>query len=337
MDALVDHRGQANWGCFDEPMRFNPEDFRLRDRFGRELGGLRRRLAFGAFTYLGILTDRFTVGLAAVRLGYAAQVFGFIHDHDAGSLRQWGHRGLPGAMAFGLDPEACAVRYRGGACRLALDKGGGRLEVAAGFGPLRLEAAFACGPEQRPLRVVNPSCGDPNRFTFTEKCAPLRPERLALRLDGAELPLDLGRAAALLDWTAGYFNRNTNWLWAALAGVLADGTPVGANFAALVNESFYPENAYWLGGERIRVAQVIFRYDTEDPGREPWRIFTEDGRVDLTFRATGERGERTRLPFLKVNFRQFMGEYAGTLRDGKGGAVAVTGLRGLAEVHQSVW
>ena len=141
----------------------------------------------------------------------------------------------------------------------------------------------------------------------------------------------------MYDWSGGYFNRHTNWLWAALAGVLPDGMAVGANFAALVNESFYPENAFWVDGKRIRLSRVLFDYDPGDPRAEDWRIHTEDGEVELRFRPLGERGERTRVPFLKVNFRQFVGEYSGWLRDSDGGSVRLDRVPGLAEIHLSVW
>ena len=133
------------------------------------------------------------------------------------------------------------------------------------------------------------------------------------KLDGVERAGDPSQSVALYDWSAGYFNRNTNWLWSALAGFLEDGTPVGANFAALVNESFYPENAFWIGGERTRLPRVIFQYDPEDPAKGDWRIYTEDGTVDLRFHPLGERSEKTWMPFVKVNFRQFMGDYTGKL------------------------
>jgi len=340
MHALVGEKGQANHGCFDGPIRFNPEDFKLRGFFGREIRGFRKKLAFGAFNFLGIVTDDFLVGMAAVRLGYAANVFGYLFDFRTGKLFEGSAQTLPGSLQFPLDPDASTIRFSSSKCQLRLDKSHARehLEVEARFGQrLAVKGSFPYGFRHRPLRVVNPSCGDPNRFTFTEKCSPLRPETLSVVFDGVERVVDLDRAVALYDWSAGYFNRHTNWLWSAFAGLLADGTPVGANFAALVNESYYPENAFWIGGERTRVSRVIFEYDVENPYAEEWRIHTEDGQVDLRFRPLGERGEQTRLPFIKVNFRQFMGEYQGRLTDAQGRSIELESFHGLAETHLSVW
>ena len=340
MLSLIDAKGRVNHGCFDGPIRFNPEAFRLRTFFGRELKGVRKRLAWGAFNYVGILGPDFVAGVAAVRLGYAAQVFGFLYDHTTGSLFERTIRTLPSRLVFTLDPDESRIAFSGSGCSLCLEKSHAQsfLSVDAEFGNrLRIQGRFLYGFERQPLRVVNPSCGDPRRFTFTEKCSPLRPESLELSLDGVPRSLDLARTVAIYDWSAGYFNRHTNWLWAAFGGVLPDGTEVGANFAALVNESFYPENAFWIAGKRVRLPQVIFQFDAEDPYREDWRIFTEDGRVELRFHPLSERAERSHLPFVKVNFRQFMGEYSGTLVDGQGCKVELAGLMGLAEIHLSVW
>jgi len=332
---LIDDRGRVRHGCFDGPLAFNVEAFKLRGFFGRELSALQRRLALGGFSFLGILTGDLLVGLAAVRLGYASHVFGYVFDFRTGCLQERSARALPGRLQFPMDGDESAIRFQGSGCSLRLDKSHAResLEVDATFGPgLQIRGAFGCGFATQPLRVVNPSCGDPRRFTFTEKVSPLPARSLSVVLDGVERAGDPGQALALYDWSAGYFNRHTNWLWSAFAGHLEDGRPVGANFAALVNESFYPENAFWIGGERTRLARVIFDYDPEDPFRDDWRIFTEDGQVDLRFHPLGHRGERSWLPFVKVNFRQLMGEFTGKL-----GGAQLKGVRGLAELHLSVW
>lgn len=337
---LVDERGQVTYGCFDGPVHLNAQAFRLRNFFGREVGRLRKRLGLGGFSFVGVATDEVMVGLAAVKLGYASQVFGYLYDFKSARLFEHSTKALPSRLTFPLEPDAHVIRFDKPGCRLRIDKSRARehLEIDAEFGGrLRLQARLAYGFEQKPLRVLNPSCGDPFRFTFTEKCAPLQAESLSIRFDGEERAPDPTKALAIYDWSAGYFNRHTNWLWSACAGRLPDGRPVGFNFAALVNESFFPENAYWIDGTRARVPRIIFDYDQADPYAREWRIFSEDGQVDLRFRPVAERSEQSRLPFVKVNFRQFMGTYSGTLRDARGNPVALEAVPGLAELHLSVW
>jgi len=294
MRQLIQQNGRVGYGCIDEPILFNYEDFPLRTFFGRKVGRLRRRLALGSFTYLGILGEGWLVGLAAVRLGYAANVFGYFFDFATGEFWEHSVKDLPGRLHFPLDPDECSIQYDGRTCRLDLAKSHARetLEVEARFGGrLEIKGRFPFGFGLAPLRVVNPSCGDPNRFTFTEKCSPLVPTELSVKFDGAERSTDPGKAAALSDWSAGFFNRNTNWLWSAFAAVLPDGTAVGANFAALVNESYYPENAFWVDGRRVRLAQVIFDYDPEDPRRAGGAAVPAHGRARGAVAAAVPEGE----------------------------------------------
>lgn len=337
--SVVDDHGRAVHGCYDGPVALRAEAFRLRDLFGREVGTFRKRMALGGFTYLGLVTDDVLVGLAAVRLGYLAQVFGYLYDFRTGRLREFGRQMRPGRLAFPLEPDAHLIRFEGRGDRLLIHKDHrtGMLRAEARLGSLEVAAEVAFGFDRRPLRVVNPSCGDPYRFTFTEKCSPLGLEAVSARLDGVERLPEATRVHALYDWSAGYFARHTNWLWAAFAGRLADGRPVGANLAALVNESFYPENAVWVGGARTRLPRVIFDWDPVDPVGRPWRMFTEDGRLDLRFDPGGERADQRRLPFVKVHFRQLFGTFSGILPDGDGPPMVLDPVHGLAELHLSVW
>lgn len=68
--------------------------------------------------------------------------------------------------------------------------------------------------------------------------------------------------------------RDSNWYWAAFAGVTgAKGrkpVKLGLNLAALVNESCYAENAFWIDGTRTRVSRAIYDFNPSDP-YEPWR------------------------------------------------------------------
>lgn len=340
MHRLVGEDGRVQYGCLDGSVEFNAGDFILRDLFGHEIGAVGRHLSLGGFTFLGITGERFMVGLAAVRRGYAASVFGFHFDFETRALWERSLKAMPWRLDFPLDPDESSIRYRGRDCRLDLVKSHARevLEVEARFGSrLQVRGSFPFGLGRSPLRVVNPGCADPNRFMFTEKFAPLVPSALSMVIDGTERVMDPSACSAVYDWSGGYFSRRTGWLWAAMAGTLSDGRPAGANFAALVNDAFYPENAFWVDGRRTRVPRVIFEYDPEAPAREDWRVRSEDGQVDLRFRPLGERNERTALPFLKVHLRQFMGEYSGWLRDDRGRSMRLDRMRGLAEIQAAVW
>ena len=72
----------------------------------------------------------------------------------------------------------------------------------------------------------------------------------SLEVGGKRFRLDGGVGG--LDYTQGYMARHTSWRWAFAAGRLADGTPVGFNFAEGFNESTeHNENGLLGGGSAL--------------------------------------------------------------------------------------
>ncbi|MBN2652779.1 MAG: DUF2804 family protein, partial [Spirochaetales bacterium] len=114
---------------------------------------------------------------------------------------------------------------------------------------------------------------------------------------------------------------------------------VGANFAALVNESYFSENAFWIDNQRTRVARLIFEYNPADP-YQPWHIFSEDDLVNITFKPVDERSDKVNMgPIAKTHFRQFIGSFEGYYSpDGKEKSrVKIDGIKGFCELHKAVW
>lgn len=341
MYTLIGKNNRVNYGCIDEPIEFNYRDFVLRGFFDGEIKGLRKKFAFHAFNYIGIITDGFLVGIAAIDLGYAKNVFAYLYHYKNGKLFEFSSM-MPGwgPLHFPVNPDEHVIRFEKDGNSLFITKShrekilsidailGRRLSVRGTF-PYSLKS-------HKPLRVLNPS--DPTRWTFTEKCSPIIPYSLDIQLDGSPLPFDIRHTAMLYDWSAGYMRRDVSWYWAAFAGITAGKrkAKIGLNLAALVNESFFSENAFWIDKERTRVSRCIYDFNPSDP-YEPWHIFDEDGKVDLTFAPLGERSEKVNALAVKSSFRQFVGTFAGTLRPDKGTALSFEGIHGFTELHRSKW
>lgn len=340
MQRIVNTDGSANFGVFDEPIEFNHQDFILRNFFGKEIAGIRKKLAFHAFHYLGVCGPDFILGLAAVRLGYMHTVFSYLYTADRGLLFEYETMGPgSGRLCFPANPDEHAITFKKGKTRLAIQKShrDGSLALDAEFGG-KLSVSFTAPyglSDYQPLRVVNPS--EPFRFTFTEKCSPIKPENLAITLKGKPFTFDPEKVNVLYDWSGGYLRRETNWYWAAFCGPGDGGEKsVGANFAALVNESFFPENAYWIDRERTRAERIIFEFSPVDPYR-PWKVFDEKRKVDLSFTPLAERSQKINAIVLKTFFRQFFGTFSGTMTGADGKKVEIKDLLGLAEYHRAVW
>jgi Protein of unknown function (DUF2804) len=339
MNKLVTKDNRVNFGCFDEPINFNNNDFKLTTLLGGKKSPFGRKFAAGGFNFIGISSDDFIAGIGAVQLGYLANVFGFLYEFKNGMKHDFSRMILPSSLKFPLNPDESVITYssRGVVYSVKKSHKKNSLLIDCTFKKLlSIKAECAYGFKNKPLRVLNPSCGDPTRFTFTEKCPLIKPTSLSIDVNGRPYDASLKRTTVFYDWSAGFFNRYTHWFWSAFSGE-SKGVRVGANFAAMVNETFYPENAYWINGKRIRTAQVIFDFDMNDPYRRAWRIFTEDGRVNLTFIPYGERSKKVNVHFVKLFFRQFMGEYSGTLKDSSGKKIRIDGLKGISEIHLSKW
>ncbi|ACL06308.1 conserved hypothetical protein [Desulfatibacillum aliphaticivorans] len=340
MKRIIGPNNKVNYGVYDELVDFNYKDFRLMNFFGKEIKGIRKYLALHMFNYIGINAGDYFVGLAAVRLGYMHLVFAYVYDYNQGMLFEMDKKGPgKGKLIFPVNPDEYSINYSTAKDRLIFVKSHSRNTLALQAcldGRLEISLTAPYGLEQyQPLRVLNPS--DPYRWTFTEKCSPIVPDTLEISLDGNKL--DPGPAPTLLyDWSGGYLRRETNWYWAAFSSPLPgeDEEIVGANFAALTNESFFSENAFWVGKERTRVARCIYDFNQTDL-YQPWRIWDEDGTVDLHFVPQADRGERINAFLIKSNFNQLFGTFSGKLHPKGGELVEFEGIRGLTEFHRAVW
>ena len=156
----------------------------------------------------------------------------------------------------------------------------------------------------------------------------LLPRRAALRLSpglprrrSAELD-----ALAVIDDTAGYHARHTEWWWAAGVGEATDGRAAAWNLVRGVNDPpTGSERAVWVGGEPHEPPPVSFTADLSS-------ISCEDG-SSLDFHAEAERSRRENLLIVKSDYRAPFGTFSGTL---PGGIPLASGL-GVCEHHRARW
>ncbi|MBN1210388.1 MAG: DUF2804 domain-containing protein [Myxococcaceae bacterium] len=139
-----------------------------------------------------------------------------------------------------------------------------------------------------------------------------------------------------LDYTQGYLSRHTSWRWAFAAGRLADGTPVGFNFAAGFNEgSGNNENVLWVGDRLFPLGRARFEYDPKEL-LDPWRVTTEDGAVDLRFKPIYVHREEKDLRLVVSHFAQPVGLFEGTVRV-EGRTLTLSHVPGVTEDQDMLW
>ena len=148
--------------------------------------------------------------------------------------------------------------------------------------------------------------------------------RGTLALDGGP-PREI-EALAVIDDTAGYHARHTEWWWSAGVGESPDGVALAWNLVAGVNDPpSGSERAVWVAGEPREAPPVSFAADLS-------RISCEDG-SELRFHAEAERSRSENLLIVSSDYRAPFGTFSGTL---PGGIPLAHGL-GVVEHHRARW
>jgi hypothetical protein len=271
--------------------------------------------------YVGIFCQDLMVCAATVQVGPARQAFWAVISRGEGSqLRERTHT-FAGRGAVELEPGRLHVRH--GAT--AIDSG--RLQPDGGVavpGRLRVrDGATAIDFALQEDAGVEALCPHGRGYVWTRKQAGI-PARGTVALDGG--PASKIEALAVVDDTAGYHARVTEWWWAAGVGVDPAGTPLAFNLVEGVNDPpTGSERAVWVAGEPHEVNAVHFAADLS-------RIESADG-SQLRFSAEAQRSRRENLLLVRSDYRAPFGTFAGTL---PGGVELAHGM-GVVEHHRARW
>jgi hypothetical protein len=244
--------------------------------------------------YVAVFCEELMACAAIVRVGPARQSFWAVLAREDSRLLER-TRLLPRRGAVELSPGRMRVRDGGVALDFALEEDAG----------------------------VEAHCPHGRGYVWTRKQAG-RPARGTVALDGG--PPRALEALAVIDDTAGYHARVTEWRWAAGVGVDPAGTALAFNLVEGVNDPLTgSERAVWVGGEPREAAPVRFAADLS-------RIECADG-SRLRFAAEAERSRRENLLLVSSDYRAPFGTFAGTL---PGGIELARGL-GVVEHHRARW
>jgi len=127
-------------------------------------------------------------------------------------------------------------------------------------------------------------------------------------------------ARAVIDDTAAYYDRHTQWQWCAGVGTATDGRALAWNLVSGVNDP--PENSertVWVDGTAAEVPPCEFADDLSSVD-------------ELRFSAEALRSRRENLLLIRSDYRQPFGTFSGRL---PGGVELAEGF-GVME-HHDVW
>jgi hypothetical protein len=240
---------------------------------------------------------------------------------------------------FGEELMACAALVQVGPARQSFwalyRRGEDRLEKRTRLLPRRRELQLTHGRlllRDRGLELdlalaeepgVQVRCRNAAQHVWTRKQAGIAAYGTLTIAGQAPRTID---ARAVIDDTAGYHSRHTEWWWSAGVGEGPEGVPLAWNLVSGVNDPpVGSERAVWVDGRPHEVAPVRFDADLS-------RVTGEDGR-ELRFHAEAERSRSENLVIFKSDYRAPFGTFSGALPDG----IALARGLGVMEHHRALW
>jgi hypothetical protein len=244
--------------------------------------------------YVGVFSEEIMACAALVQIGPARQAFWAILSREEHRMRERTH----------------LFRRRGA---VQLDRGRVRVRDGGLLLDMRLQEDDG----------ITARCPHGRGEVWTRKQAGVS-ARGTLALDGG--PPRRIEALAVIDDTAGYHARHTEWWWTAGIGQSPEGLALAWNLVEGVNDPpSGSERAVWVDGEPHEVAPVTFDPDLS-------RISGEDD-CELHFHAEAERSRKDNLVIIRSDYRAPFGTFSGTL---PGGISLAQGL-GVVEHHEAHW
>jgi hypothetical protein len=260
--------------------------------------------------YVGVFSEQLMACAALVQVGPARQSFWAIYTREDGVLRERTRMLVPRGVA--LAPGRMRIRDGEALLDLTLQEDEGiRARCAHGAG---LRSGGGSHDGNKPL-----GAGE----VWTRKQAGVRAQGTLTLGGGSPRVIE---ALAVIDDTAGYHPRHTEWWWSAGVGTGEDGAALAWNLVAGVNDPQRgSERAVWVEGEPRETAPVRFAADLSG-------IVAEDG-SRLGFAVEAVRRRRENLLVLRSDYTAPFGVFSGALP----GGVRLAGGLGVMEHHRAKW
>ncbi|MEZ8454246.1 DUF2804 domain-containing protein [Vibrio cyclitrophicus] len=328
--SLIDSNGQPIIGHFDGiPKQLNIENFDYRSSMDSKAAPWQKHFHYKQFQFVSIVTDTHIIGVAIADIRYLGSAFCYLYDIESNKLEEcsW-------LRPLGVDKHVTPSPFEGKTSiagqSIAFDIKGKQWRVRLNTKLIKADVTLDPKIDSLPMAMCSPT--GYSGWTYTQK-------HNAVRIIGdiqiKGTSLNLTQALAGYDFSAGYMRRETSWRWASI-NTQSNGTDIGLNLAAGVNETGGCENVLWVNGTRHLLNPVQFTFSRQDTNF-PWQITSQDGRINLIFTPLNNRSEKLNLWLLKSNFRQFIGHFSGSIQDNDGITHQLDGVLGLTEDHFARW
>ncbi|MEZ8722787.1 DUF2804 domain-containing protein [Vibrio pomeroyi] len=328
--SLIDSNGQPTIGHFDGiPKHLNIEKFDYRNAMDAKANPWQKHFHYKQFQFVSIVTETHIIGVAIADIRYLSSAFCYIYDIQNNELEEcsW-------LRPLGLDKQVTNSPFEGithiARQSIVFDIEDEQWKVSINTKLIKAKVCLEPKSDSLPMAMCSPT--GYSGWTYTQK-------HNALKVTGSieinQQPISLDQARAGYDFSAGYMRRETSWRWASI-NTKSNNTDIGLNLAAGVNETGGCENVLWINGTRHLLNAVQFTFSRQDTNL-PWKITSQDGRINLTFTPLNKRSEKLNLWLLKSNFRQFVGHFSGSIQDNSGITHKLDHVLGLTEDHFARW
>lgn len=335
---LVQADGQPIFGEIAQPVaEVNYLECDFRTPMDKPVKGIRKKMSFNQFQFIGVMNDDIIAGIAIVDLKLISNVFVYVYDFKTGELFEKSIlQPLSVATSIEAKPDAGSSYFKQFGDRLDIickGEGGERkIQVSLGHN-VSIDISIFQPSQFKPLRVC--SKAGYNGWVYTQKAAGLTAEG-SISCGNAKYILTQQETSASLDWSCGFMRRETAWNWACFSGKLADGRRVGLNLAAGVNETGVTENCLWVDGSMTKLNMAVFEFDRYQPEKQ-WLVKTTDGLLELVFQPVGKREEKINAWVIASNFKQVFGHFTGWMIDSAGEKTELNNIPGFMEDHYAKW
>jgi hypothetical protein len=133
-----------------------------------------------------------------------------------------------------------------------------------------------------------------------------------------------------LDWGRGVWTYKNRWYWSSLS-TRVGGKPLGLNLGyGFTDRSPASENIIVYDGKIHKLDEVFFRYNPKDY-MAPWKILSNDGRLNLDFVPIVDRNSYMNYLIIKTDQHQVFGNFTGKLTLDNGKILQLKNTLGFAE------
>jgi len=333
-DSLM-HNGRPRFGQFDQSLHaIDADTFRLQTPFGKPASALANWRGYKQFQYFGGMSQRLIFGCALAHLRYVGVAFVYIYDLDSGELFSRSWRSPFGmGLSLGNNPVRAESHFKwpGVDIHMGYHEAPREKTLLVRIKGKTLIDARMPEIDFEPMSLCTRTAY--SGWVYANKTAGLA---IQGELHHQDQRFDLAELGAMghHDFSCGHMRRETYWNWACFSG-MSEGRRLGLNLSCGVNETSFTENCLWLDGQLIKVNLTRFEFNQDD-FMQPWRVYSDDGSVDLRFTAIGMHKEVLDAGFIASNFKQIFGRFDGELRIA-GQILPIRGLPGFVEDQYAKW